>query len=113
MIATKADLAPEGTLQTLKELTQRPFEFIEISSRDGRGLDLLTKRIFEMLDIVRIYAKKPGKEADMKDPFTLPRGSNVSDLAHDIHRELAEHLTWLKLLKGSPSSTPPNSSAAT
>jgi ribosome-interacting GTPase 1 len=26
----------------------------------------------------------------MKDPFTLPRGSNVHDLACHIHRQLAE-----------------------
>jgi hypothetical protein len=28
----------------------------------------------------------------MKDPFTLPIGSNVIDLAMHIHRELAEKL---------------------
>lgn len=90
VIAAKADLAPEGTLETLKELFERPFEYLEISSETGRGLDTLMHRLFEMLDIVRIYAKKPGHEADMKDPFTLPRGSTTHDLAVHIHRELAE-----------------------
>ncbi len=41
VIATKADIAPEGTLETLKELTDRPFEYIEISSETGQGLDVL------------------------------------------------------------------------
>lgn len=92
VIATKADIAPQGTLQTMQELTDRPFEFIEISTKTGQNLDTLVRRIFEMLDVVRIYAKKPGHEPDFKDPFTLPRGSTVMDLAFKIHRELAEQL---------------------
>jgi len=92
VIATKSDIAPEGTLETLKELTERPFEYIEVSAETGQGMDVLTRRIFEMLDVVRIYAKKPGKEPDMTDPFTLKRGSNVHDLAYHIHRELADKL---------------------
>ncbi|MHC4291687.1 MAG: GTPase [Planctomycetota bacterium] len=92
VIATKADIAPEGTLDTLKELTDRPFEYIEISSETGQGLDTLIQRIFEMLDVIRIYAKKPHQPADMTDPFTLKRGSDVHDLAYHIHRELADKL---------------------
>lgn len=92
VIASKADMVPAGTLETLKELTELPFEFIEISAHTGQGLDVLLRRVFEMLDIVRIYAKKPGEEPDMKDPFTLRRGSTVTDLALQIHRELADHL---------------------
>lgn len=92
VIATKVDLAPQGTLQTLKELTARPFEYIKVSSETGVGMDDLTQRIFEMLGIVRVYAKKPGQEPDMTDPFTIKRGGTVYDLAYQIHRELADKL---------------------
>ena len=92
VIATKSDIAPAGTLETLKELTERPFEYIEISSETSAGLDRLMRRIYEMLEIVRVYAKKPHKPADMADPFTLKRGSTVHDLAELIHRDLAEKL---------------------
>jgi len=92
IIATKADIAPEGTLEALKELTDRPFEYIEISGKTRASLDTLMKRVFQMLDVVRVYAKKPHAEPDMKEPFTLKRGSNVHDLAYHIHRELADTL---------------------
>ena len=92
VLATKADIAPPGTLETLQELTERPFEYIAVSATTGQGLDVFARRAFEMLDVVRIYAKKPGREPDMADPFTLPRGSNVHDLATLIHRQLAESL---------------------
>ena len=92
VICTKSDLAEPGTLETLKELTEREFDYIEISTEQPETLDLLAKRVFEKLNIVRVYAKKPGKPVDKKDPFTLPNGSTVQDLARLVHRELAEKL---------------------
>jgi len=92
VIATKTDIAPAGTLETLMELTERPFTYIEISATTRQGLGELAQRVYAMLEVVRIYAKKPGHEPDMKDPFTLPIGSTVYDLAELIHRQLAESL---------------------
>jgi uncharacterized protein len=92
VIGTKADIAPEGTLATLKEITDRPFEYIDISVKTAQNLDKLVSLCFNLLKIIRIYAKPPGKPADMKDPFTLPIGSTVMDLAIHIHRELADKL---------------------
>ena len=48
--------------------------------------------IYRMLDIVRVSEPKPGKPADMKDPFTMPTGATVQDLANLVHRELAQKL---------------------
>ena len=92
VICTKCDVAAEGTMETLKELCEEPFEFIEISAQTGQGLAEFGELIYRLLDIVRIYAKKPGKPVDMKDPLTLRRGSTVTDLACKVHRELAEKL---------------------
>ena len=92
VICTKVDIAPPGTTETLRELCDEQLEYIEISPTTGQGLENLTRRIFEMLDIVRVYAKKPSEDADMKDPFTLPRGATVTDLAVKVHRELAQKL---------------------
>ena len=89
VLCTKADLAYEGTLTTLKELCTRPLEFVETSAKTGTGLDCFARQVFELLQVIRIYAKPPGKPADMEAPFTLPAGSNVLDLAQHIHRELA------------------------
>jgi uncharacterized protein len=90
VLATKADLAPEGTLATLKELCPRPLDFVETSVKTAEGLNVMARHVFDMLKVIRIYAKPPGKPADMKDPFSLPQGSTVLDLAQLIHRELAD-----------------------
>jgi ribosome-interacting GTPase 1 len=90
VICAKADIATDAAMGILKSRCKGRFEFVEVSFQTGQGLKELAQKMFELLDIVRVYAKKPGKPADMKEPFTLPRGSTVMDLAMSIHRELAE-----------------------
>jgi hypothetical protein len=90
VIATKKDAASAEQIETLKQALTKPMEIAVISVNDKSSLDKLLTDIFRLLDIVRIYAKKPGRHPDMTEPFILPRGSNVMDLAQSIHRELAE-----------------------
>ena len=96
-ICTKSDIAKADAQQNLKQFCKYPFEFVEISAKTGIGLDKLPAVFFRLLNIIRIYAKPPGKKADMDEPFTLPAGSSVSDLATAIHRELAEKLKFARI----------------
>jgi hypothetical protein len=96
-ICTKSDIAKAGAFESLKQLCERPMEFVEISAATGSGLQELAGVFYRLLKIIRIYAKPPGKPADMTEPFTLPAGSTVMDLATQIHRELAEKLKTAKI----------------
>jgi ribosome-interacting GTPase 1 len=96
-ICTKCDIAKPGALEALKESSKYPFEFVEVSTKTSAGLDKLHAVFFSLLGIIRIYAKPPGKKADMNEPFTLPAGSTVMDLATAIHRELADKLKFAKI----------------
>jgi len=91
-IYTKCDLADADVFEDIKEYCEYPFEYVRISAVTGEGLDEFKAKVFELLDIIRVYTKKPGREADMTDPFTLARGSTVEYLAKAIHRELGEKL---------------------
>jgi ribosome-interacting GTPase 1 len=92
IIAAKKNSAPAGAIDNLKKQLARPVEIIAISVEDKASLDIMLADIFRLLDIVRVYAKKPGQEPDMTEPFILSKGSTVMDLAQSIHRELAEKL---------------------
>ncbi len=96
-ICTKSDIAKAGAIEDLKQLCERPLEFIEISAVADSGLEKLPAKLFELLGIIRVYAKPPGKPADMTEPFTLPVGSTVMDLATHIHRQLAEKLKFARI----------------
>jgi len=96
-ICTKSDIARDGAIEVLKESCRYSFEFVEISAETGAGLDKLPEILFRLLNIIRVYAKPPGKKPDMVDPFTLPAGSTVMDLATAIHKELAEKLKFARI----------------
>ena len=96
-ICTKTDIAKPDALKTLKETCRGPLEFVEVSAITTPGLDKLPAAFFKLLNIIRIYSKRPGKKPDMKDPFTLPAGSTVIDLARAIHRDLAEKLKYASI----------------
>jgi len=91
-LCTKADLAPGGAFELVKSSCEKMAEFLTLSTETGEGYDRLGEMLFRQLHILRVYAKPPGKPADMNDPFTLPVGSTVQDMAKSIHRELAQKL---------------------
>ena len=96
-LCTKADIAMAGALQKLKDSCKYDFEFFEVSVVSGKGIKELPGFFFKLLNIIRIYSKPPGKKPDMDEPFTMPVGSTVMDLAGAIHRELADKLKSAKL----------------
>ena len=79
-LCTKADIAADGALELARKSCDKPLEFVTVSTETGQGMDTLPEYLFKTLQIIRIYAKPPGKPPDMNDPFTLPIGSTVQDL---------------------------------
>jgi ribosome-interacting GTPase 1 len=96
-LCTKADLAPQGAFDLARSSLDKPLEYLKLSTQTGEGLDRLGELLFRQLNIVRIYAKPPGKPADLESPFTLPAGATVQDLALAIHRDLAQKLKSARL----------------
>jgi ribosome-interacting GTPase 1 len=96
-IGTKCDIAKEGAIEKVKALCGSRFETVAVSVESGEGMGELPKLLFKALGIIRIYAKPPGKKPDMGEPFTMPVGSTVHDLAVTIHRELAEKLKTARI----------------
>lgn len=91
LLANKIDNPDaEENLEVLQDLWP-DLEFIKVSS-EGVGLEELKDKIYEMLDIIRIYGKAAGREADMDRPFILKRGSNVLDFAEQVHRDFPNKL---------------------
>ena len=95
-VATKSDLAGEGDLGVLRDIYGEQMEINSVSAQVQESLGRMARRIFERLEIVRIFSKQPGKKVDLKDPFVLPLGATVQDLAVKVHRELAEKLRYAR-----------------
>ena len=92
IVANKIDIAPAENIVALHELYKAKLDVYPVSAATGEGMDKLLKRLWELLAVIRVYTKQPGKPPDMDKPFTLPIGSTVEDLAREIHRELPEKM---------------------
>ncbi|MDF9410071.1 MAG: GTPase Obg [Pelotomaculum sp. PtaB.Bin013] len=91
VLATKAEVDNSAEhIQIMNELGPPDLEIIPVSATTGLGLEIMREKIFELLKIIRVYTKTPGKAPDMKTPFILKKGSNVLDLAENIHRDLPQ-----------------------
>lgn len=86
-----------ANLESLKILDSGGQEIFPVSALTGEGIGGLKKRIFGLLDIVRVYSKIPGRKADFDSPFTLKRGSSVMDLAKTVHKDFSEKLNFARV----------------
>jgi small GTP-binding protein len=53
--------------------------------------------VYDFLNVVRVYTKAPGKKADLNDPYVVPRGSTVLDVAEKVHRDFVEKLKYARI----------------
>jgi ribosome-interacting GTPase 1 len=98
MVANKLDA--EGAaerLDVLREWFGPRFPILAISTVRGEGLDALRRASYDLLGVLRIYTKVPGKPADRTKPFTIPIGSTVLDLAREVHRDFEHSLKFAKV----------------
>ncbi|HEX3146502.1 MAG TPA: GTPase [Gemmataceae bacterium] len=98
LVANKVDAEGAGDrLDILKEMIGTRMPILPVSAERGDGMDELRTRLFQLLEVMRIYSKLPGKPADMKAPFTIPIGGTVLDFAEKVHSNLAETLKAAKV----------------
>ena len=99
--ANKSDTpGAADNLAGLRELVGGDLPMLAVSAKDGTGLPELVQALFELLNVIRVYAKKPGKPVDRDSPFILPVGATVHDMAYHVHRDLAEKIKSARVWGG-------------
>jgi ribosome-interacting GTPase 1 len=73
------------------------FPILPVSARGGMNLDELRKEIYQILNILRVYTKTPGKEPDRTEPVILKKGSTVEDVALSVHKDFVAKLRYAKV----------------
>ncbi|NPV30691.1 MAG: TGS domain-containing protein [Firmicutes bacterium] len=93
LLVTKTDLeAARENLELIGEYVQDHLPLLPVSVFEAGRLEELRRRIFEALNIIRIYSKVPGRPPDLEAPFVLKKGSTVLDFARAIHRDFPQRL---------------------
>jgi len=88
-----------GNFEALAELFRDRYRAIPVSAVTGEGLAGFARAVFDLLDVVRVYTKAPGKRAELGKPYVLRRGATVLDAARQVHKDFAEHLRFARLYR--------------
>lgn len=99
LVANKSDhSAGAENLPIVDEFFAERFDILPVSARYRIGLDSLRRRVFEGVEVIRVYTKAPGKKVDLNSvPFVLKRGSTVLDAARAVHRDFANTLKFARV----------------
>lgn len=93
------------TMEELDIFDRLP-HYVPISAHKEWNLDVLLEKIWEYLDMIRIYTKPKGQIPDYTAPIVLKRGATVQDFCFRIHRNLADQmkhaLVWGSSVKHTP-----------
>jgi len=97
IVANKSD-EPNALfgLEIIKELIG-DMPIIQVSVKNKNGLEELKQKIFESLEVIRVYTKPQGKQPDLIDPVIMKKGSSVLDAAKTLHKDFAAKLEFARL----------------
>jgi hypothetical protein len=98
LLGNKCDLknAMEG-YRSLEVRFGQSFPLLPVSAKAEMNFDELTKEVYLLLDVIRVYTKVPGKEADLREPVILSKGSTVEMVALSVHKEFAAKLRYARV----------------
>ncbi|MCF7875822.1 50S ribosome-binding GTPase [Candidatus Bipolaricaulota bacterium] len=96
MILSKSDeLEDESVIQELEELSG--LSPVPVSILDEESLSRFSSSVFDGLQKIRIYTKKPGEEPDLKEPYLLDKNSTVLEGVRSIHRNMVDNLDYIRI----------------
>ena len=84
-------------LDIFLELSGTRLPSIGISTRTGQNIMAFLEMLFHLAEIIRVYTKRPGKEADKTAPFIISEGSTLDDLAGKIHNDFVTKLKYARI----------------
>lgn len=98
VLGNKVDVVDgDEIIQLIQELIPDCPTILPVSANTGENLEEFKYLVFQRLNVIRVYTKKPGKQPDMGRPFILPHGSTVYQLAESIHKDIADNLRTAKV----------------
>jgi small GTP-binding protein len=94
LILNKIDLLDEKKLEELKRVLKPD---LSISAEKAYYIHELKELIFRKLNLVRIYTKQPGIEADMSEPLVLKHDTTIRGVCDHLHRDFARRFSFARV----------------
>lgn len=93
MAVNKIDMAVPGQFEKATK-EHKDFRLIPVSAVTGFGIEDLKQALYETIDMIRVYLKPQGQDADMEVPLIAKRGNNVGDVCELIHRDFRNQFRY-------------------
>lgn len=101
VVLNKTDLSDANAIERVKQ--RLGSDVIGISALKESNLQSLRRMIYDKVDVIRVYMKPHGREADMNEPLILKKGSGIGDVCDRLHKDLKNRfryaMIWGKSVK--------------
>ena len=94
IVLTKADTVGAEEAERVKKQINAD---VIISAQKGIGVNELKKLVFEKLDLIRVYLKEPGKEADMNEPLIMRKNATIRDVCEKLHKDFIKKFKFVRI----------------
>jgi ribosome-interacting GTPase 1 len=85
-ILNKIDMIDEKQLQEVRKAIGTGT--VEISAEKGTNLEELRRKIFQKLNVIRVYTRRYGEKKASEEPMIMKKGSTVRDACMHVHKDL-------------------------
>jgi small GTP-binding protein len=94
VVVNKIDLVKDK--EYMKGLRQKfkGYDVVFISAEKNVGIPELKETIYQNLDLISVYLKPQGKEADMEVPLVIRNGATVGDVCDSLHRSIRPNFRY-------------------
>jgi uncharacterized protein len=97
VVLNKADrFSVEGLRKMTARMKSKKIDGVIVSAVSEEGLDELRGKMFEVMGMIRVYTKEPGK-AKSEKPMVLPLGATVKDVAEEILKGFSKRVKQTRL----------------
>ena len=93
MAINKVDLARPGELEAVLKMYPE-YTAVPVSAATGYGIEGLKQTLYDTIEMIRIYLKPQGQEADLVEPLIVKKGNTVGDVCEVIHRDFRNNFRY-------------------
>jgi len=94
VVVNKIDLVKDKNyMKGLKEKFHG-YDVVFVSAEKNIGIPELKETIYQNLDLISVYLKPQGKDADMDVPLIVRHGASVGDVCDSLHRSIRPNFRY-------------------
>jgi small GTP-binding protein len=97
VVINKIDqLTSNRSLDAFIEKHNEQLKVVLVSAKNQMGIEELKSEIFNFLNIMRIYTRRPGQR-EFDKPIIMRKGSKILDVSENIHSDFQKNFRFAKI----------------